>query len=147
MDLAAISVNHALSCKKGSFLVERHEGVREPQLIPLDNEHVDLRSTNMNSRTERRQLVRINGCDSGTHIISHGVPQWSVLAPSLFSLFTNDLPKSLRSAETYLYADDTTICCIAETMELLTNTPNNVLAKLQECMVRQKFDGTTPRKM
>ena len=50
----------------------------------------------------------------------------------LFSLFTNDLPKSLRSAETYLYADDTTIYCIAETMDLLTNSLNNVLAELQE---------------
>ena len=62
-----------------------------------------------NCFTERRQFVRINRCDSDTHIITHGVPQGSVLGPTLFSLFTNDLPKSLRSAETYLYADDTTI--------------------------------------
>ena len=59
------------------------------------------------------------------------MPQGSVLGPTLFSLFTNDLSKSLRSAETYLYADDTTIYCIAETMNLLTNSLNNVLADLQ----------------
>ena len=69
---------------------------------------------------------------SDTHIIAHGGPQGSVLKPTLFSLFTKDLPKSLRSAETYLYADDTTIYCIAETMDLLTNSLNNVLAELQE---------------
>ena len=85
-----------------------------------------------NYLTERRQFVRINGSDSDTHIIAHGVPQGSVLGPTLFSLFTNDLPKSLRSAETYLYAEDTTIYCIAETMDLLTNSLNNVLAELQE---------------
>ena len=85
-----------------------------------------------NYLTERRQFVRINGCDSDTHIITHGVPQGSVLEPKLFSLFTKDLPKSLHSAETYLYADDTTIYCIEETIDLLTNTPNNVLAELQE---------------
>ena len=75
-----------------------------------------------NYRTERRQFVRINGCDSDIHIITLGVPQGSVLGPTLFSnnsLFTNNLPKSLRSAETYLYAD-TTMYCIAETMDLLT---------------------------
>ena len=73
-----------------------------------------------NYRTERRQFVRINGSDSDIHIITHGVPQGSVLGSTLFSLFTNDLPQSLRSAETYLYTDDTTIYCIAETMDLLT---------------------------
>ena len=85
-----------------------------------------------NYLTERRQFVRINGSDSDTNIIAHGVPQGSVLGPTLFSLFTNDLPKSLRSVETYLYADDTTIYCIAETMDLLTNSVNNVLAELDE---------------
>ena len=53
----------------------------------------------------------------------------------LFSLFTKDRPKSLRCEETYLYADDTTINCIAETMDLLTNTLNNVLAELRNFMV------------
>ena len=62
-----------------------------------------------------RNFVRINGCDPDTQLIPHGVPQGSVLGPTLFSLFTNDLPKAVRSAETYLYADDKTIFCVAET--------------------------------
>ena len=95
-----------------------------------------------NYLTERRQFVRINGSDSDTHIIAHGVPQGSVLGPTLFSLFTNDLPKSLRSAEIYLYADDTTIYCIAETMDLLTNSLNNVLAELQEWCDRNSMVRT-----
>ena len=83
-----------------------------------------------NYLTDRKQLVRINGCDFDIHNITHGVPQGSVLGPTLFSLFINDLPNSLKSAETYLYADDTTIYCVAGTMDLLTNMLNNVLAEL-----------------
>ena len=54
------TVRHALSCKKGGFVAQRHDGVRnlltsligkvctnvevEPQLQPLDNERFNLRS-------------------------------------------------------------------------------------------------------
>ena len=54
------TVCHALSCKKGRFVAQRHDGVRklltsligkvcanfevEPQLKPLDNERFNLRS-------------------------------------------------------------------------------------------------------
>ena len=69
---------------------------------------------------------------------THRVPQGSVVGPTLFSLFTKDLPKSLRSAETYLYADDTTIYCIAETIDLLTNTLNNVQAELRNSIPQPK---------
>ena len=100
-----------------------------------------------NCFTERRQFVRINKCDSDTHIITHGVPQGSVLGPTLFSLFTNDLPKSLGSPETCLYADETTIYCIAEKMDLLTGKHTKQWSSWTPRMVRQKFDGTTSRKM
>ena len=79
---------------------------------------------------KRRQFVRIKGCDSDTHIITHGVPQGSVLGPTLFSLLTNDLPKSLRPAETYLYADVTTIWCISEKMDLITSCPGQIMLQM-----------------
>ena len=47
-----------------------------------------------NYLTELRQFLRLNGCDSDTHIMTHGMPQGSVLGPTLFPLFTNDVPTS-----------------------------------------------------
>ena len=93
--------------------------------------------------TERRQFVRVNGCDSDTQHIPHGVFQGSVLRPTLFSLFTSDLPKSVRPAETYLYADDTTLYCVAETIDALTNKLSNALADLKKWCEQQSI-ATTP---
>ena len=98
-----------------------------------------------NHLTERRQFVRINGCDSDTHIITHGVPQGTVLGPTLFSLFTNDLPKSLRSAETYLM--QTTNNILYRRNDGFANKHTRKCSSSTLGMVRQKFDGTTPRKM
>ena len=54
------TVSHTLSCKKGGFVAQRHDGIRnlltsgskvcknvevEPHLLPIDNEVFDLRST------------------------------------------------------------------------------------------------------
>ena len=41
--------------------------------------------------------------------ISFGIPQGSVLGPTLFTLFKNDLPFSVTSGSVYMFADDTTV--------------------------------------
>ena len=57
----------------------------------------------------RQQVTIVNGVPSGILPVSYGIPQGSVLGPTLFSMFTNDLPTSVVSGSVYMFADDTSI--------------------------------------
>ena len=56
----------------------------------------------------RSQIVVIEGEESGSVLVSSGVPQGSVLGPILFLVFINDLPEKL-SLQVQFFADDTAV--------------------------------------
>ena len=98
-----------------------------------------------NYLTERKHFVRINGCDSDTHVIAHGMPQGSVLRPT-FS-------RSLQATSQNHYALRKLIC-MQTTNNILYRRNDGIANKhTRQCssrtpgMLRQKFVSTTPRKM
>ena len=56
--------------------------------------------------TDRQQAVVVEGTKSDTLPVESGVPQGSVLGPSLFLLYINDLPEGIKS-KIRLFANDT----------------------------------------
>ena len=65
----------------------------------------DLISSFLNNR--RLQVV-LNGKSSQEHPVNTGVPQGSILGPTLFLLYINDLPDDVI-CNIAIYADDTTL--------------------------------------
>ena len=75
----------------------------------------------------RPQFTVLNGVRSDLLPVSMGIPQGSVLGPTLFVVFTNDLPSSVPFGSVYMYADDTTIYCVGETADLAIDQMNKAL--------------------
>ena len=63
---------------------------------------------------ERKIYTVINGNNSDTMPTSVSIPQGSVLGPTLFSLFTYDLPSCVESRSLFLFANDITIRALNE---------------------------------
>ena len=82
--------------------------------------------------TKRRQFARINGCDSDTLTIAQGVPQRSVLGPTLLWSLRKRPPKITTLCGNLSVCRRHNNILIAEAMDLLINALNNVLAERQE---------------
>jgi len=59
--------------------------------------------------SNRQFYVKINDNFSPFQPILAGVPQWSILGPTLFNIYTSDIPQSSHTNNIALFVDDTTI--------------------------------------
>ena len=78
---------------------------------------------------DRSHAVKIQNSLSHSKILNVGIPQGSQIAPVLFLLYINDLPKFSKVASTILFADDTTICFSSPDLSELTSLCNSELEK------------------
>ena len=75
----------------------------------------------------RKQFVEIEGQRSSEQEVKFGVPQGSVLGPRLFNIYVNDLPQVPSCGKMEMFADDTTLYCIGDSMD-------DVCSKIQVSM-------------
>jgi hypothetical protein len=97
----------------------------------FDQNACDLLSSFMSTRS---QFVDIGGSYSTHRLVSCGVPQGSLLGPTLFTVFFNDICSLPFKSRVYLYADDTTLHISGSTLQSIAEALNDDLSLLHNWM-------------
>ena len=80
--------------------------------------------------TYRKQFVKYNNHKSTIRLINSGMSQGSILGPSGFIIYVNDIPNSVPDLSLILFADDTSAFTSHKDLSTLNNIMNNGLSKL-----------------
>lgn len=87
----------------------------------------------------RSFFVSINGTKSTTFSILAGVPQGSVLGPTLYNIFTSDLKVPIKECQTALFADDTAFYATAKNPDKIVRILNESAQCLSEYCLKWKI--------
>lgn len=89
--------------------------------------------------TNRTFQVAVNGAHSAPHNIPFGVPQGAVLSPTLYNIYTHDIPSNFN-AEIALFADDTAIYYSSPQYTIIENNISDACSKVANYMHKWKIN-------
>jgi len=78
---------------------------------------------------DRRFYVTLQGRNSRWRIQKEGLPQGSVMAPTLFNVYTNDQPIG-EETQHFAYADDLAVMAQGDNFEMVENKLEEMLETL-----------------
>ena len=89
--------------------------------------------------SNRVQRTRVNNVPSDLRYVKVGVPQGSLQGPRLFATYVNDLPDHVVSGELYMYADDTTIYVVGNTVDEIVIVLQEVLEQVHTWCLKNRL--------
>ena len=96
--------------------------------------------------THRKQRTFANGLTSKEGNVSCGVPQVSLLGPTLFLVYINDLKNVLEECNSFLYADDTVVTITGSCIVDMTSKMEEDLLRLNSWFRKNKLTLNTKKK-
>lgn len=104
--------------------------------IGIRGQALDLLSSYLNNRY---QMVKIDGKESDSLLISTGVPQGTILGPLLFIIYINDVLKEIPLASILSYADDTAVIATGDTWHDAQENMNEFLLVIYKWLAVNKL--------
>ncbi|CDR18068.1 unnamed protein product [Oncorhynchus mykiss] len=91
--------------------------------------------------SDRVQCVKSEGLLSGPLTVSMGVPQGSILGPTLFSVYINDVALAAGDSLIHLYADDTILYSSGPSLDTVITNLQTSFNAIQLSPVQHHYSG------
>lgn len=93
----------------------------------------------------RTQKTKYDGKTSSPREVNYGVPQGTVLGPSLFVLYINDIVSVVEKCKIQLFADDTLLYCVGSDVKSVVDTLNSELKYIENWLNNNSLKVNTDK--